>query len=345
MPHMLNEIRQQPDVIADLVERNRDPVKKLADNIRRRNIDGVILAARGTSDNAATFGKYLIELINGVPACLAAPSIVTLYGAKLRLDRALAIGISQSGKAVDVVEYISSAKEMGALTVAITNERDSALANAADHVLPCHAGVERSVAATKTYTSTLGALYMLSGAWAGRENMADGLLHSADLMRQALTMDERLAALSERYRFMQECFVIARGLNHATAAETALKLAETSYVGAKPYSSADFLHGPIAVVDEGFPCFLIAPEGKAFGAMVDTAEILQAKKAETVIFSSATEILKKATVPVRVPVEVDEIYSPLIYVMAGQMLACHLAQTKNHDPDHPRGLSKITVTR
>jgi glucosamine--fructose-6-phosphate aminotransferase (isomerizing) len=342
---MLNEIKQQPEVVLSQMECNLAPARRLVDEIKKRDIGTVILAARGTSDNAATFGKYLLELINGAPACLAAPSIVTLYGARLRLDRALVIGVSQSGKAVDVVEYLKGAREMGALTAAITNEQDSDLACAAEHTLLCCAGVERSVAATKTYTATLGAFYVLSSVWADRPDMLDGLRKTTELMHDTLSLDERLAAMAERYRFMQECFVISRGLNHATAAETALKMAETSYVGAKPYSAADFLHGPIAVVDEGFPCFLLAAEGQAFDAMMDASERLRAKKAETIVFSSATEILKKASIPVRMPVTVDELFSPLVYIIPGQLLAYHLATTKSHDPDHPRGLSKVTLTR
>jgi glucosamine--fructose-6-phosphate aminotransferase (isomerizing) len=234
---------------------------------------------------------------------------------------------------------------MGALTAAITNEPESELARAADHTLLCYAGVERSVAATKTYTAMLGVLYMLSSAVSRRDDLVDGLRKAAGLMRETLSCEERIAAITERYRYMDECFVVARGLNHATSAETALKMAETSYVGAKPYSAADLMHGPIAVVHEGFPCFLIAPTGKAFGVMTDMAARLRAKKAETVIFSDDPGILSQAAVAVPIPVQVEELFSPLIYTVAGQLLAYHLAITKGCDPDRPRGLSKVTLTR
>jgi glutamine---fructose-6-phosphate transaminase (isomerizing) len=345
MSYMLDEIRQQPDVIAGLVERNGASVRALADEMSKRDIHVVIFAARGTSDNAATVGKYVFELVNGLPAALAAPSIVTLYGAKLRLEHTLVIGVSQSGKAVDVVEYVDRAKEMGALTAAVTNEPDSDLAGAADYTLLCHAGAEKSIAATKTYTATLGVLYLLSAALAGREDLIDGLCKTAELMRRTLECEDHIASLAERYRYMEECFVIARGLNHATAAETALKLAETSYIGSKPYSGADFMHGPIAVVDEGFPCFLLAPDGKAYDFMVETADKLKAKSAELIVFANNEAILSKANVPVRIPVKVDELFSPLIYIIAGQLLAYHLALVKGYDPDQPRGLSKVTLTR
>jgi glutamine---fructose-6-phosphate transaminase (isomerizing) len=263
----------------------------------------------------------------------------------LNLKRALVIGISQSGKGTDVVEYLTGARSMGALTVAITNDPESELAATADHTLLCHAGIEQSVAATKTYTATLGALYMLSSALAERNDLLDGLHHAAGLMRETLSCQEQIAVLAERYRYMEECVIIARGVNQATAAETALKMAETSYIGAEPYSGADFMHGPIAVVDEGFPCFLIAPDGKAFDSLLGTADKLLAKKAELVVIARNSAILSKGTKAISVPVDVDEIFSPLVYVVVGQLLAYHIAVAKGNDPDQPRGLSKVTLTR
>ncbi|MDO8683777.1 MAG: SIS domain-containing protein [Armatimonadota bacterium] len=345
MSYMLDEIRQQPEVIANLVEHNSGNARMLAAEMRKRDINLMILAARGTSDNAATFGKYIFEMVNGIPVALAAPSIITLYGARLRLDKALVIGISQSGKATDVVEYLDRAKNMGALTAAITNEPESDLANIADYTLLCHAGVERGIAATKTYTATLGSIYMLAAAISDRTDLLDGLRKTADLMQQALSCEDRIAVVSERYRYMEECFIIARGLNQGTAAETALKMSETSYLGAKPYSAADFMHGPIAVIHEGFPCFLIAPDGKAFDVMIETADKLKEKGAELAIIANNQEILSKATVPIPIPVQMDELFSPLVYIIAGQLLAYHLALTKGYDPDRPRGLSKVTLTR
>jgi len=345
MSHMLDEIRQQPQVLAEMAARNESATSNLAGDIAKRDIGLIVLVARGTSDNAAVFGKYLFECVNGIPCALAAPSVFTLYGATLRLDRSLVIGISQSGKATDVVEYLMRAKEMGALTAAITNEPDSDLANAADHTLLCHAGVERSVAATKTYTATLGALYLLSSAMSDRRDILDGLGAVSELMRQTLSCEDQITDLAERYRYMDECFVIARGMNQATAAETALKMAETAYLEAEPYSSADFMHGPIAVVDEGYPCFLIAPDGKAFETVLETAGKLRDRKAELVVIGRNKAVLAKATKAITVPVDVDELFSPLVYVIAGQLFAYHLAITKGYDPDKPRGLSKVTLTR
>ncbi|MDO8589478.1 MAG: SIS domain-containing protein [Armatimonadota bacterium] len=345
MSYMLEEIRQQPDILAEIAVCNGKAARALANDIRKRDICHIVLVARGASDNAATLGRYLFELVNGIPSSLAAPSIITLYGARLRFDRTLVIGISQSGKATDVVEYLRGSREAGALTAAITNEPDSELAKVADHSLFCCAGVERSVAATKTYTSALGALYVLSSELDGGGEILEGLKKVPDFMRETLTCEDHIAALAQRYRYMEDCFVIARGLNHATAAETALKMAETGYIGAKPYSAADFMHGPIAVAHEGFPCFLIAPDGKAFDTLAQTADKLLDKKVELVVIARERGILSKATKGIRVPAAVQEIFSPLVYVLVGQLLTYHVALAKGYDPDRPRGLSKVTLTR
>jgi glucosamine--fructose-6-phosphate aminotransferase (isomerizing) len=345
MSYMLDEIRQQPDVISKLVECERDAVTELASEIRRRDICLVVMAARGTSDHAAIYGKYLLEISNGYPVALADPSIFTLYGAELRMERGLVIGISQSGQAADVAEYLEQSKRLGALTVGVTNVPGSTLTKTAHHTIHCHAGKEFGVAATKTYTSTLAALYMLSASLADTGSRVDDLLACAEAMRSALSIEPYVADRAERYRYMQDGYVISRGLNYCTAMETALKLAETSYVSLNAYSAADFLHGPIAAVHEEEPCFLIAPPGKAYANMLDIARRLDERSAETVILSSEHEILSLATTPLKLDVTLAEELSPLVYIIPGQLLAYYLAVARGHDPDRPRGLTKVTITR
>ena len=307
MSFMLNEIREQPDVIVKLVEEERKSVVELTKEIERRDIQFVIMAARGTSDHAAIYGKYLLEIGNSIPVGLADPSIYTLYSAKLKLNNALVIGISQSGQATDVAEYLKRSREAGALTVAITNEEGSTLTQIAEYNLFCHAGHEKGVAATKTYTSTLAALYLLSSSLANDIDHAEKkLISCSKAIKTVLDMEEYCANRAERYRFMQDGYVISRGLNYCTAREAALKLAETTYTGMLAYSAADFLHGPIAAVHEGEPCFLIAPPGHAHDMMMDMAKRLKERKAETLIFSSNDEILSLATTPFKFKVDVDE---------------------------------------
>lgn len=305
----------------------------------------VVIAARGTSDNAGTYAKYLLQIVVGAPVALAAPSVYTLYDAQINLAGCLVLGISQSGQATDVVQTLSAARAAGALTACITNVDGSPITGVSDHVLLCHAGEEKAVAATKTYTTALTLVALLAGLWANRPALLDGLRAIPDQMRAALNLDATIAQTIERYRYIQECAVLARGINQCTALEAALKMTETSYIVAKPYSGADFLHGPIAMVSEGFPCLLYAPDGRAYPSMVELALKLRERAAEMVIIAHSSEILELATRPLKVPTSVDELLSPLTYIVAGQLWACHLAQARGQNPDKPRGLSKVTLTR
>lgn len=345
MSFMLDEIHQQPDVISKVVERESTSARELAGEIEKRDISFAMIAARGTSDHAAVYGKYLLEINNGLPVALADPSVFTLYGSSLSLGRALVIGISQSGQAADVAECLKSAKQSGALTVAITNEPGSLITTIAEHTLHCHAEKEYGVAATKTYTSTLAAVYLLSANLSHTPSRVDALMECVDAMRGALDTEDYIMDRAERFRYMQEGYVISRGFNYCTALETALKVAETSYVGLIGYSAADFLHGPIAAVHENEACFLCAPPGKAFPGMLDMAKKLKDRAAETVVVSSEEEILSLATTACKLDVKVAEELSPLVYIIPGQLLAYHLAVARGYDPDRPRGLHKVTITR
>jgi len=343
--YMRGEIHQQPEIIGNIVANERKAVAEAASEILKRNVSFIVIAARGTSDHAAIYGKYLLEIANGFPVGLADPSVFTLYKSKLQMDQSLVIGISQSGEAADVAEYLEQSRQFGALTLGITNERGSTITKIADHVIFCNAGKEYGVAATKTYTSTLAALYMLSAFLNRDESRLDKLLACAEAMRTVLSIEDYIAMKAERYRYMRKGHVISRGLNLCTALETALKMAETSYVALRAYSAADFLHGPIAAVDEGEPCFICAPPGRAFKAMLDVTHRLKDIGAENVILSSEEEILSLARTPVKIDIKVDEELSPLVYIIPGQLLSYYLAITRGHNPDRPRGLSKVTITK
>ncbi|MHB0913784.1 MAG: SIS domain-containing protein [Armatimonadota bacterium] len=339
---MLQEIREQPEVLRHLV--STSDMQALRDEMHARGVEAVSISARGTSDNAATLAKYIFEIAAGVPVSLVASSVFTLYNAKMDLSKWLLLGISQSGESTDVVEVMSQAKGMGALVAGITNVENSSMTRAGDYTFLCHAGEEKSVAATKTYTATLGVLYLLAGALAKDPTIAESLHGVADAMQEVFSLEEQIARVVERYRYMEECVVLARGINQATCLEAALKLTETCYVVAKPYSAADFQHGPIATAHEGFPIFLYAPPGKGYPAMVEIAEKLAERGAELIVVSSEEEILSHAATPIRVPVTVDEIYSPLVYIIVGQLFAQCLSLAKGNNPDAPRGLCKVTKT-
>ncbi len=344
MTYMLKEIHEQPEILEKLVALEYSNVQTLANAMKERGIEHISVAARGTSDNAGTFGKYLLEILGETVVSLAAPSVFTLYHAKLNLNKTLMLGISQSGESTDVIEMVKQAKAMGALTAGITNVSDSTLARTADFTLYCHSGAENSVAATKTYTATQAVIYLLASALTGKPEMLDDLKSVANAIRGVFSMEEQIAQTVERYRYMNECMVIARGINQATCQEAALKLAETCYVVAKPYSGADVQHGPIATVSEGFPVFMYAPPGKAYTSMLELTDKFKANGAELIIISTEDEILAKARTPIKLPVSVDEIYSPLVYIVVGQLFAQYLSISKGYNPDAPRSLKKVTLT-
>lgn len=346
MSYMLDEIHQQPEAIRKMVASERETAKNIAEEMKKRSISFGVLAARGTSDNAATYGKYLFEIVNGLPIGLAAPSIYTLYGAKPKMDKSFVVGISQSGQAADVIEVLQRSKENGALTACITNEDGSPMTKASDFTLLCHAGPERSVAATKTYTTTLAGLWMLSAALSGRDDMIDKLLKATDQMEQVMkSLEPEIKQKAERYRYMEECIVLARGINRSTAFETAQKIQENCYVRISPFSSSDFLHGPIAMVHPQMPCMLYAPQGPGLASMIDMADRLEKKGAELIIISDNDEILSKATTPLKVTATVDDLVSPILYIAVGQLFAYYLTIAKRLDPDSPQGLTKVTITR
>lgn len=342
---MHDEIFQQPQAVAAAVEHQYDAVAALAQELRDREIRHVVVAARGTSDNAATYAKYLLEIVAGVPVSQAAPSVYTLYDARPDMSGVFLLGISQSGQATDVVQTLSTGRASGALTACITNVADSPLTEVSDVTLLCHAGEERGVAATKTYTTALALIALLAGHWAGDSALLEGLRGLPDAVARTLALDSAVESAVERYRYMPECAVLARGLNQATALETALKMTETSYIVAKPYSGAEFLHGPIAMISDGFPCFLFAPAGRAYASMLDLAVKLRERDAELIVVAHADEILALAERPLKLPADPGELLSPIICIVPGQLWAYHLARARRKDPDRPRGLTKVTLTR
>lgn len=345
MSRMLDEIRHQPEALARTLAAERRRAEKLRALIQRRKPRFVALAARGTSDNAAQFGRYLIEITAGIPVSLSAPSVHTIYNARLNYKDALVVAISQSGESTDTNAVLEQARKSGALTVGITNEPRSSMTSIAEHVILVRAGREKSVAATKTYTGQLLALYLL--AWAlGGKIRAEDLETLPDLAATALELEAEVTALAERYRFMHHAVVVGRGLNYANAFEFALKMMETSYVVAERFSSADFLHGPIAMVDKNFPVFLFAPSGPTWGSMQEILGKLHDLKAETVVVTdrrnpAAANIASRV---ISVPARIPELLTPIPYIVPAQLFSAALAFEKNLDPDRPRTLSKITRT-
>lgn len=345
MSFLQTEIHQQAAVLERLLEQESENATEIAARLRARDFRHVIIAARGSSDNAARYGQYLLGAHNRLPVGLATPSLYSVYKQPPRLTGCLVVGISQSGQSPDIVAVLEEARRQRVPTLAITNAPDSPLARQAEHIIPLHAGEERAVAATKTYASQLAALALLSCVLdedLERLAMLRRVPHAID---QVLRNESQIVAAVARYRYMETCVVLGRGYNYATAYEIALKLKELNYLIAESYSSADFMHGPIAVVGGGFPAMVVAPSGQMFQTMRDFSLELRTRGAELLVISDREDLLAEAVTPFPIPGGIPEWLSPLVTVVPGQLFALHLTLAKGNDPDRPAGLQKVTTTR
>lgn len=338
---MASEIAEQPEVFERLLSAGREALSPIAAQIREAAPRFVLFVARGTSDNAALYGKYLFETQLGFPVGLASPSTLTIYDSAPHFQDVLVIAVSQSGGSPDLTEYVRRAREAGALTLSITNAPDSAVANAGELRLDVMAGPERAVAATKSYTAQLLSLYLLAEALAGGDPGDAAALPSR--ARRVLARDDEVASAAEQYRFAEQIVITSRGYNYATALETALKLMETSYLVAHAFSAADLLHGPMAMIDRGFPVVMAVPDGKGGQALLPVIDALEQIGADTLIVGSQSAA-HRGTVSLSFPDLGPEVLSPLLLILPMQQLAFHLAVLRGVDPDTPRGLSKVTQT-
>ncbi len=338
---MLKEIAEQPEILQRTIDGEREKVTKLGDFLRKKDIDLIVLVARGSSDNAALFGRYLLEVTTGIPVSLSAPSVFTLYDAKVRLNRALVIGVSQSGEGVDINLVLERAKESGAYTLGITNESDSTMAKIADETLLIHAGREKSVAATKTYTGQMLHFYMLAAAL-GNQRLDYHKI--PEYAAQALKLQPEVEQLVQRYAFMENCVVVGRGMNYGNSYELALKLMETCYVVAERFSSADFFHGPLAIVERRFPVVLFAPIGVTQQSSLDLLGRLHELHADCLSITNDSKIAGSSSRSLMLSSEIDEFLSPIPFIIPAQLFAAYLSETKGLDPDAPRSLTKVTKT-
>lgn len=339
---MLEEIHEQPEVLDRLFDEGWTRILGVGRALRAHGFRFVMLFARGTSDNAAYYGKYLIENLLGLPTALGSPSSFTLYGANLDLRDVLVVGISQSGESKDILESLRLTQRMGAVIVSVTNSESSSLAAIADYHLPLLAGSERSVAATKTYTAELLVLYLLVRAMGGKELLNEEERKLPDQIRQALGVEW---IGTERYRYAEYMTVVSRGYNLATAKEAALKLMETNYLFASAFSAADLRHGPIAMIGDNFPVLAFVPPGKARLGMLELVNKLTSdNEAELLIVGDEEAMNPIASARFTVPESTSEALSPVLYAVPAQLLAEHLARTKGRNPDAPRGLNKVTET-
>jgi glucosamine--fructose-6-phosphate aminotransferase (isomerizing) len=340
-----DEIFEQPAVIERLLHTRAAQIAELGGKLAARAPRYVLIAARGTSDNAARYAQYLFGARNRLTVALAAPSLFGQYASPPRLDDALVLGISQSGQSPDIVRVLEEARRQGAPTVAVTNDPNSPLAAAAADCIDLGAGVERSVAATKTYTAQLAALALLSLSMAPDAAAEAELRRLPAALAAALGADEPARAAAGRLAGSQRCVVLGRGFDYATTFEIALKLKELTYVVAEPYSSADFQHGPIAMIEPGFPVVLLATGATMRPELAALRDKLRERGAALVVLGDDESIRTADDAWLPVPAGTPEWLSPCVSIVPGQLLAFHVALARGLNPDEPRSLNKVTLTR
>ena len=345
MTNMWNEIMEQPAVLEKCLLNNDDTLNKIISELKVKKPEFVIIAARGTSDHAAVYAKYMFETLLGLPVVLAAPSVVTTYKRHLEMKNALVIGVSQSGAAQDVAAILEEANRNNVITVGITNFEDSLLATTSKYTLLCSAGVEKSVAATKTFTTQLILMGMLAAKLAGDAEAQSFLKKVPEIVdKTIIATKDQIKNIAIRYRFIDECIVLARGLNYAVALESALKIKETTYVRANAYASSDFHHGPMAILQKDIPVIVYAPSGPSLNDMREMISLLKEAQADVLVVSDNKEVCATGDCCIEIPDTGSDILSPFVNSVVAQMFACDLAEIKSLNPDAPRMLHKVTVT-
>ena len=341
-----DEILEQPDAIQRLLDAAPTAFAPISAAVGSRRPKFAVIAARGTSDNAGIYAQYLLAIRNRMIVALAAPSTVTLYGARPDMADALVVGISQSGRSPDIVAVVEEARRQGALTIALTNDAGSALAETADHVVDLRAGPELATAATKTYTTELLAAALLSTALdPPSPGEARDLTHLPGLLSDALTAERHARDLAAAHADRQRAVVLGRGYSYPSAREWALKLQEMALVAAMPYSAADFEHGPLALAEPGLPVLTVAPSGTDLDAQLELLTRLKVDHGARLLVLSDAPAARDIDEGLALPAGIPPWLAPIVEIAPAQLYAYHLTVARGLDPDHPRSISKITETR
>ena len=339
---MSREMAEQPAVLRRILDAGAARIQEVAGRIAAREPRFVLLTARGTSDNAALYAKYLLEIRLGLPCGLTSMSTTTAYGARPDLTDVLVITVSQSGGSPDLVASTRAAREAGAITLAVTNNPDSPLAAVSEYHIDVMAGPEKALPATKTYTASLLALYLFAEGLRGGDGTPAKVL--PELAEQLLARQDEIKALAARYRFAERMVITSRGYGYPTAKEAALKLMETSYIPALSYSGADLLHGPLAMVDNISPVIAVVTDGKGGAALQPVLDRLRGRGADLVVIGPRPQV-EQASAGFVLPTEgVPEEIQPILEILPLQLLAYEVTIARGQDPDAPRALAKVTET-
>lgn len=345
MSLLFDEICEQPRVLRELPEKNEAVITAVSEEYRKRKLSGIYFAARGTSDHACIYAQYLFGIVAGIPCALGTPSVITKYGAKIDLSAHLVIGVSQSGKAEDVLAVLKQANEQGALTVAVTNDAGSPMAREAKYHLFCGAGEEISIAATKTFTAQMFLLAQLCAKISGSEELASQLStvwsDAADLLRYAPSAME---AKLQRYRYLTNAFILGRGLEYPIALEGALKILETNRIKMKGAPESDFYHGPIAQVREGDLVIIVAGKGNTYDDDLAMIDRLHGIGAEVFVITNSEELYKAEKFGILTP-EAGLYTAPFMFALCVQLFAYELTVIRGIDPNKSDVLKKITITK
>jgi len=334
---MAAEMAEQPDRLAALVARWDGAVAQVR-ALAWPELAGSVIVARGSSDAAGAYGRYLLELVSRRPVSMAAPSLHTLYGADVDYRRFLAVAVSQSGRTPEILTTLQRMQAEGAAGLAITNDGSSPLARAAQATLALEAGEERAVPATKTVTATMMAFALVAAALGTAPFTREQAAELPAWVAAALADPEPAEVLAAQLADATRLIVVGRGLLYSAALEAALKVRETTRITAEGFSAADLRHGPIAVVEPGYPVLALRAPGPAFADMADLVDDLRRRGADVALVSEEED----AALPL--PPGVPEALAPIVAVVRAQQLALALARRRGLDPDAPEGLAKVTVT-
>lgn len=341
---MQQELTCCPKVIKDAYQANIELVKKIATAVNNRQIKNITIIGRGSSDNAGLCFKYITEIIAGIPVGNAHPSVTTMYGAEVNYDNHLVIAISQSGRSIDTLAVLDNAKKHNALTVAITNDTTSPLAKKAKYHLYLNAGEEVALGATKTFYAELTVLYMLAAALSGKKAYLEQIHDMPEKVQEILDLIPSIRRLAYALKDKNSFIVLSRGTMQGVGKELALKFNQLCYCFSQFYSITDFMHGPIAMLDEGVNVILLAPYGECAQNYLDITARTNLVGADLYVLSDTREVLNYAEESVKMP-EADFITATFTYSVAVHLLSMFVASEKGLDPDNPRNLEKIIITK